>query len=319
MEEMRLNKYLSDSGICSRREADRLIEQGQVLVDGVPASMGMKVTGTEEIVCGGVEVSSRKKERKILLAVNKPRGIVCTTSDKDRAENIVEFLNYPVRIYPIGRLDKDSSGLILMTNQGDIVNKILRGSNNHEKEYMVRVNKPITGEFLDQMRNGVEILDTVTKPCVVEKTGGYTFRIILTQGLNRQIRRMCAALDYRVVSLRRVRIMNIQLGDLRTGAYREVTDQEWSELERLLEDSSNAPRRNEEAKPARLEPRASSPARPEPRPARPDARPDRPRIPRSEAGKRPEKRSEKEKNLGKRPEKRIFRTPIRRYDAPDGE
>ena len=317
MEEMRLNKYLSDSGICSRREADRLIEQGQVLVDGVPASMGMKVTGTEEIVCGGVEVSSRKKERKILLAVNKPRGIVCTTSDKDRAENIVEFLNYPVRIYPIGRLDKDSSGLILMTNQGDIVNKILRGSNNHEKEYMVRVNKPITGEFLDQMRNGVEILDTVTKPCVVEKTGGYTFRIILTQGLNRQIRRMCAALDYRVVSLRRVRIMNIQLGDLRTGAYREVTDQEWSELERLMEASSNAPRRNEEAKPARLEPRASSPARPEPRPARPDARPDRPRIPRSEAGKRPEKRSEK--NLGKRPEKRIFRTPIRRYDAPDGE
>ncbi len=312
MEEMRLNKYLSDSGICSRREADRLIEQGQVLVDGVPASMGMKVTGTEEIVCGGVEVSSRKKERKILLAVNKPRGIVCTTSDKDRAENIVEFLNYPVRIYPIGRLDKDSSGLILMTNQGDIVNKILRGSNNHEKEYMVRVNKPITGEFLDQMRNGVEILDMVTKPCVVEKTGGYTFRIILTQGLNRQIRRMCAALDYRVVSLRRVRIMNIQLGDLRTGAYREVTDQEWSELERLLEDSSNAPRRNEEAKPARLEPRASSPARPEPRPAhsdarpaRPDTRPDRPRIPRSEAGKRPEKR--------------IFRTPIRRYDAPDGE
>ncbi len=317
MEEMRLNKYLSDSGICSRREADRLIEQGQVLVDGVPASMGMKVTGTEEIVCCGVEVSSRKKERKILLAVNKPRGIVCTTSDKDRAENIVEFLNYPVRIYPIGRLDKDSSGLILMTNQGDIVNKILRGSNNHEKEYMVRVNKPITGEFLDQMRKGVEILDTVTKPCVVEKTGGYTFRIILTQGLNRQIRRMCAALDYRVVSLRRVRIMNIQLGDLRTGAYREVTDQEWSELERLLEDSSNAPRRNEEAKPARLEPRASSPACPEPRPAHSDTRPDRPRIPRSEAGKRPENRSEK--YLGKRPEKRIFRTPIRRYDAPDGE
>lgn len=241
MEEMRLNKYLSDSGICSRREADRLIEQGQVLVDGVPATMGMKVTGTEEIVCGGVEVSSRKKERKILLAVNKPRGIVCTTSDKDRAENIVEFLNYPVRIYPIGRLDKDSSGLILMTNQGDIVNKILRGSNNHEKEYMVRVNKPITGEFLDQMRNGVEILDMVTKPCVVEKTGGYTFRIILTQGLNRQIRRMCEALGYQVKDLVRTRIMNIELGNLKEGAVRRLTDEELNLLYEQIRQSSNEP------------------------------------------------------------------------------
>ena len=245
MEEMRLNKYLSDSGICSRREADRLIEAGKVLVNGGPAVMGMKITGTERVICEGVEVSGRKKERKILLAVNKPMGIVCTTSDKDRAENIVEFLHYPVRIYPIGRLDKDSSGLILMTNEGDIVNKILRGSNDHEKEYVVRVNRPLTEEFLEKMRSGVEILDTVTKPCIVEKTGGYTFRIILTQGLNRQIRRMCAALGYRVVSLKRVRIMNIRLGDLRTGSYREVTGEEWEELERLLADSSNAPRRQE--------------------------------------------------------------------------
>lgn len=245
MEEMRLNKYLSDCGVCSRREADRLIEEGKVLVDGVPAVMGVKIEGTETVVCDGVTVSGRKKEKKVLLAVNKPRGIVCTTSDKDRAENIVEFLHYPTRIYPIGRLDKDSSGLILMTNEGDIVNKILRGSNDHEKEYVVRVNRPLTEEFLEKMRSGVEILDTVTKPCIVEKTGGYTFRIILTQGLNRQIRRMCAALGYRVVSLKRVRIMNIRLGDLRTGSYREVTGEEWEELERLLADSSNAPRRQE--------------------------------------------------------------------------
>lgn len=241
MEEIRLNKYLSDAGVCSRREADRLIESGQVLVNGVPAVMGMKIDGTEEVVCRGVEVSGKKKERKILLAVNKPRGIVCTTSDKDRAENIVDFLHYPVRIYPIGRLDKDSSGLILMTNDGEIVNKILRGSNYHEKEYVVRVNQPLTGEFLDRMRSGVEILDTVTRPCKVEKTGGYTFRITLTQGLNRQIRRMCDALGYRVVSLKRVRIMNIRLGDLASGAYREITGEEKKELERLLGDSDSRP------------------------------------------------------------------------------
>ena len=241
MEEIRLNKYLSDAGVCSRREADRLIESGQVLVNGVPAVMGMKIDGTEEVVCRGVEVSGKKKERKILLAVNKPRGIVCTTSDKDRAENIVDFLHYPVRIYPIGRLDKDSSGLILMTNDGEIVNKILRGSNYHEKEYMVRVNQPLTGEFLDRMRSGVEILDTVTRPCKVEKTGGYTFRITLTQGLNRQIRRMCDALGYRVVSLKRVRIMNIRLGDLASGAYREITGEEKKELERLLGESDSRP------------------------------------------------------------------------------
>lgn len=241
MEEMRLNKYLSDAGVCSRREADRLIEAGKVLINGVAAEMGQRVNGTEQIICNGTVVSSRKKEKKVLLAVHKPMGIVCTTSDKDRAENIVDFIHYPTRVYPIGRLDKDSTGLILMTNQGDIVNKILRGSNDHEKEYKVRVNQPITREFLEQMRNGVEILDTVTKPCFVEKTGGYTFRIILTQGLNRQIRRMCQALGYRVVALKRVRIMNIELGDLRSGSYREVTEAEWKELERLLEDSSNEP------------------------------------------------------------------------------
>ncbi|MDO4278735.1 MAG: pseudouridine synthase [Lachnoclostridium edouardi] len=248
MEEMRLNKFLSDSGICSRREADRLIEAGEVTVDGKTAVMGMKVTGAERIVCRGAAVSEKKKDKPVLLAVNKPKGIVCTTTDKDRAPNIVEYLQYPVRIYPVGRLDKDSTGLILMTNQGDIVNKILRGSNNHEKEYMVRVNQPLTEEFLKKMRSGVEILDTVTKPCFVEKTGGYTFRIILTQGLNRQIRRMCQALGYRVVALKRVRIMNIRLGDLKLGEYREITAGEMEELESLLSGSSNLPGKAENRK-----------------------------------------------------------------------
>lgn len=245
MEEIRLNKFLSESGICSRREADRLIEAGKILVNGDTALMGMKVDGTETIICDGVDISSRKKDKPVLLAVNKPKGIVCTTSDKDRAENIVEFLHYPVRIYPIGRLDKDSTGLILMTNQGDIVNKILRGSNSHEKEYIVRVNQPLTDEFLQKMRSGVEILDTVTKPCFVEKTGGYTFRIILTQGLNRQIRRMCDALGYRVEALKRIRIMNVTLGELKTGECREVTEEEWSEMSGLLEGSSSLPRREQ--------------------------------------------------------------------------
>ena len=216
-----------------------MIEEGKVLVNGKTAVMGMKVEGTETIVCNGTDISNKRKDKPVLLVVNKPKGIVCTTSDNDRAENIVDFLHYPARVYPIGRLDKDSTGLILMTNQGDIVNKILRGSNSHEKEYMVRVNHPLTDEFLRKMRQGVEILDTVTKPCFVEKTGGYTFRIILTQGLNRQIRRMCDALGYRVVALKRIRIMNIKLGELKMGECREVTAEEWKELSRLLEGSSS--------------------------------------------------------------------------------
>ena len=173
------------------------------------------------------------------LIVNKPRGIVCTTSDKDHAENIVEFLNYPQRIYPVGRLDKDSEGLLLMTNQGDIVNKILRGGNAHEKEYIVRVNKKITDEFIQGMSKGVPILDTVTRPCKVEKIGKYTFSIILTQGLNRQIRRMCEALGYQVRELIRVRIMNIHLGRLKEGEYRKLTDAELNELYDQIKDSSN--------------------------------------------------------------------------------
>lgn len=238
-EAVRLNKYLSDAGICSRREADRLIEAGKVLVDGKPAEMGVKVLPGQEVTCNGKRVAG--KEKPVFLIVNKPKGIVCTTSDKDRAENIVEFLKYPQRIYPVGRLDKDSEGLLLMTNQGDVVNKILRAGNAHEKEYAVAVTKPVTEEFLKKMQEGVwlEDLEVSTKPCRVWKTGPHTFHIILTQGLNRQIRRMCRALDYHVVNLKRVRIMNLKLGSLNRGEYRELTDGELSELMKMVKNSTN--------------------------------------------------------------------------------
>ena len=229
-EAIRLNKYLSDAGVCSRREADRLIEAGKVLVDGQTASMGMKVAPGQTVVCDGKTVGG--KDKPVFLAVNKPRGIVCTSSDKDQAENIVEFLNYPQRIYPVGRLDKDSEGLLLMTNQGDIVNKILRGGNNHEKEYAVAVNHPVTEEFLQKMREGVWIEDLAvkTKPCKAWKTGPYTFHIILTQGLNRQIRRMCEAVGLDVIRLRRSALGAVKLGMLQPGQYRELTSQEVTAL-----------------------------------------------------------------------------------------
>lgn len=256
-EEIRLNKYLGEMGVCSRREADRFIEAGKVTVDGVRASMGMKVRPEQKVVCngmvvgqgldgadgegaGGRETKSGKRPYKVkpvLLIVNKPRGIVCTTSDKDRATNIVEFLKYPARIYPVGRLDKDSEGLLLMTNQGDLVNKIMRAGNAHEKEYVVTVDKPVTKEFLKAMGEGVKILDTVTRPCEIQATGIREFTIILTQGLNRQIRRMCEALGFQVRTLKRVRIMNLHLGNLKTGGYRKVTPAEYERLLELLEDS----------------------------------------------------------------------------------
>lgn len=246
-EAVRLNKYLSDAGVCSRREADRLIEAGKVLVDGVPASMGARVMPGQTVICDGKTVGG--KDKPVFLVVNKPRGIVCTTSDKDRAENIVEFLNYPQRIYPVGRLDKDSEGLLLMTNQGDIVNKILRGGNNHEKEYAVAVNKPVTEEFLEGLRKGVwiEDLDVTTKPCRAWQTGSHTFHIVLTQGLNRQIRRMCRAFNYHVMKLKRVRIMNIKLGNLERGQYRELTEEEIEDIKALVKDSTNLPMREAEA------------------------------------------------------------------------
>lgn len=230
-EGIRINKYLSNVGVCSRREADRLIEARKITVDGVIADMGVKVTEDNEICVNGKPI--KKDKQFTLIAFNKPRGVVCTTFRHD-PDNIIDFLKFDKRIYPIGRLDKDSEGLILLTNKGDIVDKILRGSNLHEKEYIVKVNKKITKKFVEGMSEGVPILDTVTRPCKIEVVNDYTFKIILTQGLNRQIRRMCEYFDYRVTNLKRVRIMNIKLGKLNTGTYRNVTPQELEELKRLL-------------------------------------------------------------------------------------
>ena len=233
-EPVRLNKYLSEAGVCSRREADRLIESGKVTVDGQRAQTGMKIRPGQEVRVGRKVVS--RKDEMVVLAVNKPRGIVCTEEKRER-NSIVRFLDYPTRVTYIGRLDKDSRGLLLMTNNGDIINRMMRAANHHEKEYKVTVDHEITGEFLEKMAGGVGILDTVTRPCKVEKLGKYTFSIILTQGLNRQIRRMCEALGYEVKDLVRVRVMNIRLGSLKEGEYREVTDEELDELYRLIQDT----------------------------------------------------------------------------------
>ena len=239
MEEIRINKYLSDIGYCSRRQADKLIEEGKITIDGEVCSMGRKVMGTEDIRVEGRKVHSTKKEGTFtLIAFNKPVGIVCT-SEKREKDNIIDFINYPTRIYPIGRLDKNSEGLILLTDNGDIVNKMMRSGNKHEKEYIVSVNKDITDEFLNKMRNGVPILDTVTRKCTVTRLSKRKFKIILTQGLNRQIRRMCEALDYRVTYLKRVRVLNIELGDLKTGEYRDVTEEERTKLFEIIGNSSN--------------------------------------------------------------------------------
>ena len=233
-EPVRLNKYLSEAGVCSRREADRLIESGKVTVDGQRAQTGMKIRPGQEVRVGKKVVS--RQDEMVVLAVNKPRGIVCTEEKRER-NSIVRFLDYPIRVTYIGRLDKDSRGLLLMTNNGDIINRMMRAANHHEKEYKVTVNHEITGEFLEKMAGGVAILDTVTRPCKVEKLGKYTFSLILTQGLNRQIRRMCEALGYEVKDLVRVRVMNIRLGSLKEGEYREVTDEELDELYRLIQDT----------------------------------------------------------------------------------
>lgn len=240
-EAFRLNKFLSEAGVCSRREADRLIEAGRVTVDGKRAETGMKITPGQEVRVDQKLV--KPEEEMIVLAVNKPRGIVCT-EEKREPDNIIRFLNYPTRITYAGRLDKDSEGLLLMTNNGDIINKMMRAGNYHEKEYLVTVDKPVTEEFLQHMARGVPILDTVTRPCQVKKEGKKTFRIVLTQGLNRQIRRMCEALGYKVVTLKRVRIMRIRLGDLKPGQYRPLTEQELASLDQMLEHSSNMPERD---------------------------------------------------------------------------
>ena len=233
----RINKYLSEVGYCSRRVADRLIEEGKVTINGKTPEIGTKVQLGDKIEVEGIRIEKSTKQRKIYLAFNKPVGIVCTTDRRVEPNNVIDFINYPTRIFPIGRLDKPSEGLIFLTNDGDIVNKILRARNNHEKEYIVKVNRHINCDFIQSMSNGVEILDTITKNCFVKQLGPKKFKIILTQGLNRQIRRMCESLGYRVLSLKRVRIMNIKL-DMPTGKYREFTKEELTKLNRLLIKSS---------------------------------------------------------------------------------
>ena len=235
MEVVRVNKFLSESGFCSRREADKLIAEGRVTINGKVPEMGTKVSMDDEVCVDGRRINERK-DQFVYLAFNKPAGIECTTNTSVK-HNIVDFISYPERIFPVGRLDKDSEGLIIMTNDGDIVNKILRARNNHEKEYIVTVDKPVTDRFITRMGNGVPILDTITKKCRVEKISKTTFRIFLTQGLNRQIRRMCEYLGYTVVALKRIRIININL-DIPTGKYRELTKAELTELNRLVGDSS---------------------------------------------------------------------------------
>ena len=232
----RINKYLSEVGYCSRRRADRLIEEGKVTINGKIPEIGTKVDDCDLIEVEGQIIKKSTKQKKIYLAFNKPVGIVCTTNREVEPDNIIDFIKYPKRIFPIGRLDKLSEGLIFLTNDGDIVNKILRARNNHEKEYIVKVNRQINSDFIQSMSNGVEILGTITKNCFVKQLGPKKFKIILTQGLNRQIRRMCESLGYRVQSLKRVRIMNIKL-DLPVGKYREFTKKELLELNGLLEDS----------------------------------------------------------------------------------
>lgn len=232
----RINKYLSEVGFCSRREADKLIAQGRVTVNGSIPEMGTKVSSEDEIRVNG-RLINEPEEAPVYLAFNKPVGIVCTTDTRVEKDNIIDFINYPKRIFPIGRLDKPSEGLIFLTNDGDIVNKILRARNNHEKEYVVRVDKPVNKDFIRRIRSGVPILDTVTRKCFAEQTGRYEFRIILTQGLNRQIRRMCEYFGYRVTKLKRVRIMNVKL-DVEPGKWRDLTSKEIAEIKRMVSDSS---------------------------------------------------------------------------------
>ncbi|QSS97637.1 pseudouridine synthase [Psychroflexus sp. ALD_RP9] len=226
---IRINKFLSQAGYCSRREADALIKQGRVTINKEVPKMGQKVNPNDQVYVDNKLVKIELKE-KVYLAFNKPKGVVCTTNSKVEKNNIVDYINYPERIYPVGRLDKMSEGLILMTNDGEIVNQILRARHHHEKEYIVKVVKPITNQFIDKLRHGVPILDTITRECKVEKIDTYTFKIILTQGLNRQIRRMCEALDYRVTKLKRIRIKHIKL-DIEVGQYRHLTTAEINGLQ----------------------------------------------------------------------------------------
>ncbi|MEL6811075.1 MAG: 23S rRNA pseudouridine(2604) synthase RluF [Bacteroidota bacterium] len=234
---IRLNKAISDSGFCSRRQADTYIEKGQVTINGAIAGLGDRAMPGDKIHVNGTLIS--ENENLVYIALNKPVGITCTTDQRVKG-NVVDFINHKERIFHIGRLDKPSEGLLLMTNDGDIVNKILRAGNSHEKEYVVRVDRPITEDFLKRMRNGIPILDTVTKKCTVDRVSRHVFRIVLVQGLNRQIRRMCEYLGYEVLALKRERIMNIRLGNLPIGKWRDLTEQELKELKSSLKDSDNS-------------------------------------------------------------------------------
>lgn len=249
---IRLNKYISESGICSRRDADRYIEQGNVFINGKRAAVGAQVFAGDVVKVNGQLIEPRDEEDLVFIALNKPVGIITTMEEGER-DNISDFVNHSKRVFPIGRLDKDSQGLIFLTNHGDLVNKILRAGNNHEKEYVVTVNKPVTDEFIEGMSAGVPMLGTVTLKCKVQREAPFVFRITLVQGLNRQIRRMCKHFGYEVTKLERTRIMNVSLKGLPLGEWRDLTDDELNELFRLIEDSSS------EAKPAK---KAQSKAKP---------------------------------------------------------
>ncbi len=233
---VRINKFLSEVGYCSRREADKLIDAGRVTINGKIPEMGTKISPNDEVHVDGKKIEVQPLENPVYIAFNKPVGIVCTTDRKREKSNIIDYIHHPERIFPIGRLDKPSEGLIFLTNDGDIVNKILRSKNNHEKEYVVKVNRPITDEFIEKMGNGVPILGQTTKKCKVEKVNALTFKIVLTQGLNRQIRRMCEYLGYEVKMLKRVRIMNVTL-DIPVGKWRDLTPKEVAEIKELVKDS----------------------------------------------------------------------------------
>ncbi len=237
MKEIRINKYLSEIGYCSRRAADKLIEEKRVTINGKVPEPGTKVKDGDTVSVDGKKVSGKAQPKPVYIVLNKPRGIVCTAEKKEE-KNIIDFINHPQRIYPVGRLDKTSEGLILLTNDGEMMNNIIHARNTHEKEYLVTVDKPITKRFVEQMSNGVPILDTVTRPCIVEPIDKVRFRIILTQGLNRQIRRMCEYLEYDVKRLKRVRIMNIKL-DTKVGEWRDLTPEEIMELKKVKDNRSN--------------------------------------------------------------------------------
>ncbi|VDZ58058.1 Ribosomal large subunit pseudouridine synthase F [Serratia odorifera] len=246
---IRLNKYISESGICSRRDADRYIEQGNVFINGKRVALGDRVFPGDVVKVNGQLIEPRNEDNLIFIALNKPVGVVSTTEDGEK-DNIVDFVNHSTRIFPIGRLDKDSQGLIFLTNHGDLVNKILRAGNDHEKEYLVTVNKPVTDEFIHGLGAGVPMLGTVTKKCKVKKVAPFVFRIVLVQGLNRQIRRMCEHFGYEVTKLERTRIMNVGLAGLPLGEWRDLTDDELVELFKLIEDSSSEAKPAKKAKPA---------------------------------------------------------------------